>query len=89
MELVSVTRDFGSVAAHSGGNYVETIPGLVVGDYCFFMGMDAGANVNSFVIRTRPVCGTVDSITVDYYNSHSAGLDPASMTHYFLVIHTS
>jgi hypothetical protein len=87
LELVSVTRDIGSVAAHSGGSYAETIPGLAVGDYCFFMGASAGANVNSFVIRTQPICGTAGQITVDYYNSHTAGLDPASMTHTYLVIH--
>jgi hypothetical protein len=77
----------GSTAAHSGGAYAETIPGLAVDDYCFFMSTSTGTNVNPFIFRTRGVCTVAGQVDVDYYNAHTAGLDPASMTHTYLVIH--
>lgn len=88
MEVVAVTVDLPSTAAHTGAAVNVTIPGLAVGDLAFLLGGD-GATTRMFIQSTRPVCATTDTIVLDIFNADAETQNPSSDTLRFLVIHRS
>ena len=54
-ELFTTSVAIGSTGANTGGTQNVTITGLVVGDFCFWAGVDAQG---PFIYSTQPLCGT-------------------------------
>lgn len=84
-QIMTAAVNIASTAAHSSGNTTVTLTGLAVGDYCFHVGVDSSDGVQ-FIFRTESVCSTAGQILLRYFNANSATVDPASATHYFLVV---
>jgi hypothetical protein len=86
VSLVSATVNLPSTAAHSSGNIANvSIPGLRVGDLCFHIGASTNDGI-PFHIRTQSICSVAGQIRIDFFNADSVTNDPASTTHYFLVV---
>jgi hypothetical protein len=88
MRLATATVNIPSTATSSSGVITPTIAGLVVGDLCIWIGAIDNSGVQ-FVFRTEPVVTVAGQVTLRYFNSSAGTVDPASTTHYFLVIERS
>lgn len=86
-ELVSVTKNLPSIAAHGAANDTITgITGLAVGDLVLFLDTDLATH-RGFIVRAKPLCGTAGQIDLRIFNADTVALDAASDTYHFLVIH--
>ena len=86
IRVVTVSVDIPSTAAHTSQlNIVVLIPGLAVGDHCFWVGAQ-GTSGMTFHARTRGPCTVAGQIQLDTFNADAAINDPAAVQHHFLVI---
>ena len=77
--------DVPSTAAHTSMAPVTVaIAGLAVGDYCFWIGIPGAGPFHYWT--APPLCAVAGQITLRGFNADSAVNDPASATHYFMVI---
>jgi hypothetical protein len=74
-----------STAASSSGTQTISIPGLRVGDFCFFIGVNSNDAIQ-FHFRTEPLCATAGQIVLRYFNADTATRDPAAAGFSFLVV---
>lgn len=87
VEKISVVSvDIPSTAAATGGTVNVTIPGLRVGDYCFFVGT-ATAATRQFDKSTRSLCVTENTIVLDFFNMTAGTVNPAADDFLFRCIH--
>ena len=84
-KIVTVAVDIPSTAAHTSMAPVTVaIPGLAVGDYCFWIGMPTAGPFHYWT--APPLCAVAGQITLRGFNADSAVNDPASANHSFMVI---
>lgn len=83
-EIVTVSVNVPSTNAHTSGSVTPTIPGLNVGDLCFWVGVADNEGIQ-FHFRTIPLCGTSGQITLWFFNASDTTRDPNPADHYFMI----
>jgi len=84
-KIVAVSVDVPSTAAHTSMAPVTVaIPGLAVGDYCFWVGVGTAGPYHYWT--APPLCAVAGQITLRGFNADSAVNDPTATNHYFMVI---
>lgn len=86
MEYVTVGVDLASTAAQSNSSNQVAIPGLVIGDLAFYIGVNS-VTATTFIHQTIPVCSIEGEITMRSFNADNITVDPDSTLFHFLVIH--
>jgi hypothetical protein len=88
LEIVIVSVNLLSTAAHTAASINVSIPSLAVGDLVCFLGR-AGTGGRAFIITpTNPVT-TAGQVTLETFNADSGVQDPAAVNYAFLVVHRS
>lgn len=87
VEKVSVVSvNIGSTGAKAGGSIDVTIPGLRVGDYCYFVGTSTAAT-RQFKKSTRSLCTVENTITLDFFNMTTGTVNPDEDSLIFRCVH--